>query len=414
MIADSGWTRALVEDDVASSGTVDSSLSATNVTKTRQAHQNFSAMAIDQAHEQTNAVIKGDAGAVGLKEDPSALRWWVVAGSEISKFVTDYEAVSGSKEAKKGSHQHDQLPTAQKAFFEKVQRLTSVIEEMGNPFSEESTDLLLLDITPRTPKRLEEYARQDILPKVQYHSSNYKRTDIIFDVYHESSLKSEARSKRGKAIRRRVTAKGKTPTNWKSFLRDSANKTELLNLLVIVTREENALPSSSHPDTKIDELAPCTHEEADTRISLHAWNAVKDGHKSLIMEANDTDAVVIGLSLMSSFTAMGMEKMWIAYGKGEHSRWIPIHDLASSLGPEKPKGYYSSMRFADVIWYLDSMANEKKTWQTWNVCNDASATFRKLSHYPPEINVSDLQVLETFVILMYDQSSAATTVDEKG
>ncbi|CAE1246682.1 unnamed protein product [Acanthosepion pharaonis] len=105
----------------------------------------FSAMAIDQAHEQNNAVIKVDGEAVSLTEDPSALRRGMVAGPEISKFVVDYDAVSGRKEAKKGSHHHEQSPTAQKAFFEKVHRLTSVIEEMGNPFSEESTDLLSLD-----------------------------------------------------------------------------------------------------------------------------------------------------------------------------------------------------------------------------------------------------------------------------
>ena len=39
MLEDSGWTSALVEADVASSGTADSFLSATNVTRTRQAHQ---------------------------------------------------------------------------------------------------------------------------------------------------------------------------------------------------------------------------------------------------------------------------------------------------------------------------------------------------------------------------------------
>ena len=33
--------------------------------------RNFSAVAIDQAHEQ-NVVIKGDGGAIGLTEDPSA------------------------------------------------------------------------------------------------------------------------------------------------------------------------------------------------------------------------------------------------------------------------------------------------------------------------------------------------------
>jgi len=34
----------------------------------------FSGTAIDQAHEQANAVIKGDGAAVGVTEDPAALR----------------------------------------------------------------------------------------------------------------------------------------------------------------------------------------------------------------------------------------------------------------------------------------------------------------------------------------------------
>ena len=38
ILEDSGWTCALVEAGVASSGTADSFLSATNVTRTRQAH----------------------------------------------------------------------------------------------------------------------------------------------------------------------------------------------------------------------------------------------------------------------------------------------------------------------------------------------------------------------------------------
>ena len=34
----------------------------------------FSGLAIDQAHEQNNAIVKGDGGAVGLTENPSALK----------------------------------------------------------------------------------------------------------------------------------------------------------------------------------------------------------------------------------------------------------------------------------------------------------------------------------------------------
>ena len=41
--------------------------------------------------------------------------------------------------------QREQTPGAQKIFIKKVQRLTNVIEEMGNPFSKETGDLLVLD-----------------------------------------------------------------------------------------------------------------------------------------------------------------------------------------------------------------------------------------------------------------------------
>ena len=47
----------------------------------------FSTMAIDQAHEQTNKMIKGDVGAICLTEDPSALRRWVVSGPEVSQIL---------------------------------------------------------------------------------------------------------------------------------------------------------------------------------------------------------------------------------------------------------------------------------------------------------------------------------------
>ena len=40
----------------------------------------FSVVAIDQAHEQNNAAVKEDGGAVGLKEKPAALRRWMLCG----------------------------------------------------------------------------------------------------------------------------------------------------------------------------------------------------------------------------------------------------------------------------------------------------------------------------------------------
>ena len=102
-------------------------------------------MAIDQAHEQANAVIKGDGEAVGITEDPSALRRWMVAGPAVSQLVAQYEEASELRDVSKQTKHHEQTPTTQRSFLEKVQRLTNTLEEMGNPFQEESGDLLSLD-----------------------------------------------------------------------------------------------------------------------------------------------------------------------------------------------------------------------------------------------------------------------------
>ncbi len=51
----------------------------------------FSAMLIDQAHEQNNAVVKGSGGAVGLTQNPSAFRKWLLAGLEQARLIEEFE-----------------------------------------------------------------------------------------------------------------------------------------------------------------------------------------------------------------------------------------------------------------------------------------------------------------------------------
>ncbi|KAJ8380702.1 hypothetical protein SKAU_G00014800 [Synaphobranchus kaupii] len=102
----------------------------------------FSAMAIDHCHEQNNALIKGSGGAVSLTENPGALHRWMVAGPEIARMTTDFENESSPQSE---NRHHEQKPAVQEAFMMNVRSLTAVIEEMGNPFLEESQDLLVLD-----------------------------------------------------------------------------------------------------------------------------------------------------------------------------------------------------------------------------------------------------------------------------
>ena len=94
----------------------------------------FSAMAVDQAHEQENAVIKGEDGAIGVTEDPLALRRWMVAGPEVSLLATEYEIVSEAKNTNEKIRRHEQTARAQRQFYEKIGKLYSIMKEMGNTF----------------------------------------------------------------------------------------------------------------------------------------------------------------------------------------------------------------------------------------------------------------------------------------
>lgn len=535
--------------------------------------RNFSAVAIDQAHEQNNAIIKGDGGAVGLTEDEKALRRWMVAGPEVSRLVSTYETVSGAKDATKSTRHHEEGETFQHTFFEKTQKLTTVMREMGNPFEEESEDLLVLDtkdiadasvsqlmkthyhrgktqfdlfmsdlckdassfyvpikkncikffdqrsksdskitskvkllkdnyqlfsrlfiscqnrqcdlkeffkhenqsvpaslsdggklrtcsksdligilqetvmlpetkpeadaimidgsalinsVPPRGVKTFQKYATDDILPKIQRYSSEYKRTDLVFDVYRDCSLKSEARSRRGKAVRRRVTSTNKTPSNWRSFLRDNSNKTELFNFLadrvseistantVVVTKEEQAMTSKNNEEsTNLDQITPCTHEEADTRLLLHTRHAVECGYKSIIIEANDTDIVVIAVSFIPHLSQLGLEKLWVTFGKGSKLRWIPVHDVASIIGQEKTRSilFFHAFSGCDVVSAFHGKG-KKTAWQTWNVFPEASTVFGRLSDSPLEVTAEDMATLERFVVLMYDRALPTPSVNE--
>lgn len=105
----------------------------------------FSAMALDQAHEKNSACINGDGGAVALTKNPSALRRWMVAGPEVARVIAEFELSHHAEETKANLHHREETSITLDKFLQDVylHTLTLVMEEMGNPFEEESADLLV-------------------------------------------------------------------------------------------------------------------------------------------------------------------------------------------------------------------------------------------------------------------------------
>ena len=106
----------------------------------------FSSISIDQAHEQNNAMVKGEGGAVGLTENPNALRRWMLSGPEMARLVNEFEAGmvpdTGTEE---NSKHHEEHRSFQVSFFKDVKSLAAAVEDLGNNFLEETGDLFTLD-----------------------------------------------------------------------------------------------------------------------------------------------------------------------------------------------------------------------------------------------------------------------------
>jgi len=57
-------------------------------------------------------------------------------------------------------------------------------------------------------------------------------------------------------------------------------------------------------------LAPCNHEQADTRMLLHAFHTAQHGRHAILIRTVDTDVVVLAVSL----ELQSEEKLWLAVG----------------------------------------------------------------------------------------------------
>ena len=109
------------------------------------------------------------------------------------------------------------------------------------------------------------------------------RVDVVWDTYRTDRLKEGTRVGRGTGIPLHVTEQMSVPRNWSNFLRVDSNKNTLFGLLTAAL-ETMAVPGGktllttheelkSNPPSDVSQLQPCTHEEADSLMLLHSWQA---------------------------------------------------------------------------------------------------------------------------------------------
>ena len=177
--------------------------------------------------------------------------------------------------------------------------------------------------------------------------NGYNRIDVVFDRYHDSSIKTQTRRERTSSCKtvRRVIEDGteKLPVNWASFISSNSNKSDLsrflsnsliaipVNTAHVVTAggfedERRVMSNVPMSDTELLKLN-ANHEEADTRLIVHAVNS--SSHR-IVVHATDTDVFLL---LIHHFERIPSEELWLAIS-GKKKRYIPVHAVANQLSPD--------------------------------------------------------------------------------
>ena len=165
------------------------------------------------------------------------------------------------------------------------------------------------------------------------------------------------------------------PSDWKGFLRNDANKQDLFAFLakeiekckvsgkqIVSTCHENVCSSG---DISLGNLAPCTQEEADTRLLLHAADCVRQEHSIIIIRTSDTDVVVLAFSLSQQ---LGAKELWTSFETVKNISGILLSMTSPpSLDLTSAKHCLSSMPSQGVILFLSLQegANSKHGKHAW-------------------------------------------------
>jgi hypothetical protein len=67
------------------------------------------------------------------------------------------------------------------------------------------------------------------------------------------------------------------------------------------------------------------HEEADTRIILHAQEAIANGFDRLLIECRDTDVIILLIHFLGHLRA----DIWMVGGTAKQRKFYPITQIAT-------------------------------------------------------------------------------------
>ena len=259
------------------------------------------------------------------------------------------------------------------------------------------------------------------------------RVDVVFDRYDkEDSIKEAERARRGSSSSFEVRISGPStpvPKKWQNFISNPVNKTNLKAFLGSMWKEmaktrlagdqklvlagcfihsDDTFAITQNQETPLLHLSS-DHEEADTRMLLHASDCSRD-HQRIVVQSPDTDVAAL---CVYACNMINTQQLWFRTGVKDKLRFLSVHRLAEKLGEDLCRliPSFHALTGCDSTSALYQIG-KRKAWKALLQTKDVYVDLAGLGDNVPPLQ-SVAKTAEAFISSLYAiPSRAGTTADD--
>ncbi|KAG1654719.1 hypothetical protein GQR58_024872 [Nymphon striatum] len=166
-----------------------------------------------------------------------------------------------------------------------------------------------------------------------------------------------------------------------------------------------------------NDMCPCDHEEADTRLIIHVQNALKNGANTCVVRTVDTDVLVILIGRFHHLLTLNKDAdVWISFGTGKNFTYYSVNAICGAIGRERSIALplFHSFTGCDITSCFHGRG-KRMACQAWNSYPEVTQAFTYLAMNSYANATKDdvyFKLLERFVVVLYDKTSSLDSVDE--
>ncbi|KAG7154405.1 hypothetical protein Hamer_G017623 [Homarus americanus] len=392
----SGWTETLVQVDVDSPGIANSFLKAAHVTRTRRGHQ-ITAATLNILQHKAYGKYTEDAQSDG--HEPIEFGVWCQQRAECCPQF-QYWATTLNLELKrledKSKPIGDTIKLYKLTLFSSMKSKTPTRSKQQLAFAKDDCGLFpRLYIACQTREGdLDEFLKHENWAYPPALSSNgklrfSKKADLLTPLEQLADKITDAPSVTSTILDGPAVVEMLKPGGSRTFkeystavfipyIESQLEHRSRLDLLVVKESKQLVVTDKKQvltvpPRNNTANLAPCNHEEADTRMMVHAADALECG---------------------------------------KNQRYITAHQIAKALGPEKSRALpvFHAITGCDTV-PVFAGHSKNAAWATWNAFPEVTTAFLSLASTSSELPGGVLSTLERFIVLFYDRTSTCCDVN---